>query len=192
MSLDPFVPTQLPFLQKGEALQDICLSRVGIAGLSLRLFLYSGWLLGRKSRDRHSHQQHPRVPKAPPRCPRLACPCPVLQSCCLLPGQAKRVEGAIVTNQLGAISAALRMAGKTSHLPKGRGQRRQRNRGGSGRAGKALRVTISIQGPSPRAAALLRAKSHSPCPGERQSHMLVPPSPVAIRGLTKPSNVTLC
>lgn len=68
MSLDPFVPSQLPFLQKGEALLDVFSvhpARVGIAGLSLRLFLYSGWLLERKSKEHHTHQHLPRVPKAP-------------------------------------------------------------------------------------------------------------------------------
>ena len=110
-----------------------------------------------------------------------ACPRPPSLPCSaelpLLPGRAKRAQGPVVTNRLGAISAALRTAGKTPRVPRGRGQRRQRNRGGSGGAAKAPRVTISVHGPSPSAEALPGAKSHSPRPGKRQSHALVAPAP---------------
>lgn len=85
--------------------------------------------------------------------PRLAHPCPVLQICCLLPRQPNRAEDTVATNQLRAISAALRR-----NIPV---CQREEAKGGRGRAAQALRVTISIQ---PR----------SPWPGARQSHAAAP------------------
>lgn len=126
MSLDPFVPAQLPFLLSCLSSQG---GNSGVVPQALPLF----WMALGEEKQHPSHQTAPpQGPQAPLSCPRLPWPCPALQSCCPLTGKAKGAEGTIVTKQLGAISSALRAAGKTSRLPKGRGQRRQRKCGGSG------------------------------------------------------------
>lgn len=131
--------------QSPAGCQSIHPAMVGIAGLSLRLFLYSVCFWREKART-----------TAPIRAflwPWLARPCPALQICCPLPRQPNRAEDTVVTNQLRAISAALR-----ENIPV---CQREEAKGGKGRAAQALRVTISIQ---PR----------SPWPGARQSHAAAP------------------